>query len=77
MIEQVLTSMTSSAHAKLLEDEEELRRIVDLIPQTIVVLNQDGRAIYANRAALDYTGLSLDEIGSDGFRTRVFHPDDV
>ena len=65
------------SQAKLRQDEEELRRIVDLIPQTIVVLNPDGKAIYANRAALDYTGLSLDEIGSDGFRTRVFHPDDV
>ncbi|MGB0002675.1 MAG: sigma 54-interacting transcriptional regulator [Candidatus Acidiferrales bacterium] len=65
------------SQAKLRQDEEELRRIVDLIPQTIVVLNPDGKAIYTNRAALDYTGLSLDEIGSDGFRTRVFHPDDV
>ena len=45
---------------KLLPDEEELRRIIDLIPQTIVVLNPDGNAIYANRVALEYTGLSLD-----------------
>ena len=45
---------------KLLPDEQELRRIIDLIPQTIVVLNPDGKAIYANRVALEYTGLSLD-----------------
>jgi hypothetical protein len=30
---------------KLLPDEQELRRIIDLIPQTIVVLNPDGKAI--------------------------------
>ena len=65
------------SQAKLRQDEEELRRIVDLIPQTIIVLNPDGGAIYANRTALEYTGLSLDEVTSDGFRARVFHPEDV
>jgi formate hydrogenlyase transcriptional activator len=62
---------------KLLPDEEELRRIIDLIPQTIVVLNPGGKAIYANRVALEYTGLSLDEMRADDFRDRVFHPEDV
>src|SRR5260370_20635404 len=62
---------------KLLQDEQELRRIIDLIPQTIVVLNPDGTAIYANRVALEYTGLSLDEVRADNFRDRVFHPEDV
>src|SRR6266852_9778599 len=40
---------------KLLPDEQELRRIIDLIPQTIVVLSRDGKAIFANRVALEYT----------------------
>ena len=62
---------------KLLPDEQELRRIIDLIPQTIVVLNRDGKAIYANRVALEYTGLSLEEVCADNFRDRVFHPEDV
>jgi len=62
---------------KLLPDEQELRRIIDLIPQTIVVLNPDGKAIYANRVALEYTGLSLDELRADNFRDRVFHPEDI
>jgi PAS domain-containing protein len=62
---------------KLLPDEQELRRIIDLIPQTIVVLNPDGKAIYANRVALEYTGLSLHEVRADNFRDRVFHPEDV
>jgi formate hydrogenlyase transcriptional activator len=62
---------------ELLPDEQELRRIIDLIPQTIVVLNPDGKAIYANRVALEYTGLSLNEVRADNFRDRVFHPEDV
>ena len=62
---------------KLLPDEQELRRIIDLIPQTIVVLSRDGKAIFANRVALEYTGLSLDEVRADNFRDRVFHPEDL
>jgi formate hydrogenlyase transcriptional activator len=65
------------AQGKLRQDEEELRRITDAIPQTIIVLNPDGRARYANRVALEYTGLSLDEVRADNFRARVFHPEDV
>ena len=56
---------------------EELRRMTDAIPQTIIVLNPDGEAIYANRVALEYFGLSLDEVLADDFRARAFHPDDV
>jgi formate hydrogenlyase transcriptional activator len=65
------------AQVKLRQDEEELRRIIDAIPQTIIVLNPDGHALYANRVALEYTGLSLDEVRADDFRARVFHPDDI
>ncbi len=65
------------AEAKLRRDEEELRRMTDAIPQTIIVFNPDGKAIYANRVALEYTGLSLDEVLADDFHARVFHPDDV
>lgn len=59
------------------KSEEELRRITDVIPQTITVLSPEGRANYANRVVLEYTGLSLNEVRADDFRARVFHPDDV
>lgn len=60
-----------------LQDEDELRRIVDLIPQYIVVLDAGGKAIFANRQTLEYTGLSLDEVSAGDFRERLFHPEDV
>jgi formate hydrogenlyase transcriptional activator len=63
--------------AQLRQEREELLRIVDLIPQTIIVLTPDGKAIYANRVALEYTGLSLDEVQAEGFRDRIFHHEDV
>jgi PAS domain-containing protein len=37
---------------KFRQDQQELRRVVDLIPQAIVVLNPHGKAIFANRVAL-------------------------
>ncbi len=58
-------------------DEEELRRITDLIAQSIIVLNPDGSLIYANRFVLDYFGLTLEDVQAQGFRERVFHPEDV
>jgi formate hydrogenlyase transcriptional activator len=65
------------AHERIRHEEQELRRIIDAIPQTIVVLGPDGRTLYANQATLAYTGLALDEMRAADFRTRVFHPDDV
>jgi formate hydrogenlyase transcriptional activator len=62
---------------KLREDERELRRITDAIPHAIVVQDPSGVPLYANQATLDYTGLTLDDIVSPGFRERIFHPDDL
>src|SRR5207245_2783242 len=70
-------SALAVAFEKIKGSEAELRQIVDVIPQAIVVMTPDGKAIYANRATIEYTGLSLDEVRNDGFRSRVFHPEDL
>jgi formate hydrogenlyase transcriptional activator len=62
---------------KLREDERELRRITDLIPQAIVVQDPSGIPIYANQATLDYTGLPAEDVIAPHFRERIFHPDDL
>jgi len=62
---------------KLREDERELRRITDAIPQTIVVLDPSGAPMYANQTALDYTGLTAEDVTSPRFRERIFHPEDL
>jgi formate hydrogenlyase transcriptional activator len=59
------------------KSEHELGRMIDAVANAIVVLNPDGKVTFANRVALDYLGLSLEEVRADGFRTRVFHPDDI
>src|SRR5712691_4922648 len=63
--------------AKLREDEREVRRITDAIPQTIVVQGPDGAPIYANQAVLDYTGLNMEDVITSDFRARIFHPEDL
>jgi formate hydrogenlyase transcriptional activator len=65
------------AEEKLRQDEMELRRIPDAIPQAITVLGPDGTALYANRVALEYTGLTLEDVKTGAYRTLVFHPDDI
>jgi PAS domain S-box-containing protein len=62
---------------KLREDELELRRITDAIPQTIVVLDPSGAPLYANQATLHYTGLTVEDVAAPRFRERIFHPDDL
>ena len=55
--------------------QQELQRLVDAVPQHIVVLYGDGRRLYANQATLDYHGLTLDEFLVEPL-TKCFHPED-
>ena len=63
--------------SKFPEDVGDLRTITDVIRQPIVVLAPDGTTLYANRVALDLTGLNVGEVNAKGFFGRGFHPDDV
>jgi formate hydrogenlyase transcriptional activator len=65
------------AEEKLRQSEENLRTITDTIRQPIVVLAPDGTTLYANRVALDITGLTIEDVKSEGFSARAFHPDDL
>ena len=65
------------AEEKLRQDERELRRITDAIPQAICVLAPDGTILYANEIVLEYTGLSLEDIKADDLRAKLFHPEDL
>ncbi len=61
----------------LKQHEYELRRITDAIPQAIVVHQPDGTPIHANQVTLEYTGLALEDVQAEGFREKIFHPDDL
>ena len=62
---------------KLQQEEADLRTITDAIRQSIVVLAPDGTTLYANRVALDHTGVTPGEVNNEGFLVRAFHPEDI
>jgi PAS domain S-box-containing protein len=64
------------AFLEIKTSEQELRGIVDAIPQLIVVRGPDGSFLYANRSVLEYSGFTVEEVMAPDFRTRLVHPDD-
>ena len=65
------------AQMKLRQDERELRQMADATQLPIIVFSAEGRLLYANRFSLTYGGLSLEDFQRDGWRERVYHPDDI
>jgi formate hydrogenlyase transcriptional activator len=65
------------AEERIRQDEQELRQIVDTVAQLVVFLSPDGRALYANKYALEYTGLSIEDVKAESFRERLFHREDI
>ena len=59
----------------LRKSEEELRQMLDLAPQIVGVLGSRCERLYANRVALAYFGVSLDEWCQRTFESEM-HPDD-
>jgi len=68
-----------AAEEKIREQEMELRQMLDLTPQQVRVYGPGGERLYANRIALDYLGVSLEEwrqTPGHAFRSSLFvHPD--
>jgi PAS domain S-box-containing protein len=64
------------AEEELRRSEMELRQMLDLAPQVIAVYGLSNERLYANRVALDYIGLSLEEWQQASDRGVYFHPDD-
>ena len=69
-----------AAEERIRRQEAEFRQILDLAPQQVRVYGPGGERLYANRIALDYYGVSLEEWQQTtglSFRSSVFvHPDD-
>src|ERR1700758_4340774 len=56
------------------QSEDRLRLVIDTIPTLVWRAGPDGVPDFLNQPALDYTGLSLDQIETRW--PRAFHPDD-
>jgi formate hydrogenlyase transcriptional activator len=66
----------SRREEELRQDERELRRITDAIPQLILVLSPAGHVLHANQLLLEYLGLSLGDLNSPSLQEHIAHPDD-
>jgi PAS domain S-box-containing protein len=64
------------AEEDLRRSEMELRQMLDLTPQLVAIFGPNRERLYANRVALDYFGLNLDEWRKKSDRDEFFHPDD-
>ena len=78
---EVVGAVTDITERKIAEEairrhEAELRQILDLAPQLIAVYGPKRERLYANRAALNYAGLSLEEWQQTQERGAFVHPDD-
>jgi formate hydrogenlyase transcriptional activator len=66
------------AEERIKQDERQLRTIVDFLPQLLVVADAQSRVIYANRAGLEFTGLTLEEtVAHPDVWAEIVHPDDL
>jgi PAS domain S-box-containing protein len=90
---RVLTQVTGRKHAEekmrqaarelkqtqaaLQASERNLMLTIDTIPTFITVSRADGTVLSVNQAALDYHGITLQEVQRGEHRTRFYHPDDV
>ena len=64
--------------ARIRQDERELRTIVDFLPELLAVAEVDGSIVYTNRAALEFTGRSLEEtVGRPNVWSELIHPDEL
>jgi formate hydrogenlyase transcriptional activator len=70
-------TVTKLAEEQIRRNETEFRQIIDAIPQLIVAMSPTGQILYANEAVLQSTGLSLQDVMADDFRSWLFHPDDL
>ena len=65
-----------AAEEKIREKETELTQMLDFAPQLIAVYGPDRERLHANRAALEYSGLSVDEWRQTRALGAFVHPDD-
>jgi formate hydrogenlyase transcriptional activator len=59
------------------EADETLRSIIDAIPGHVFILDRDARYVVSNQQALDYLGLTHEELSGQDVPLQVVHPDDI
>ena len=64
----------------LRQANQELRQLIDFLPQHVIVLDAKGTLVHGNQTLLDFYGRTLEEMQGAGTAERVkrdVHPDDL
>ena len=79
LISSIIRDITDRkrAEVKIRQSEEELRRLIDVIPQQVYVFDPDWTPVFANQREREYTGLTLEESQSNDASARIFHSEDM
>ncbi len=64
------------AEQRISRQEVELRQVLELTPLLVAVFGDDRKRLYANRATLDYFGVTLDQWQAVSDPLWFFHPED-
>src|SRR6185436_2411164 len=65
------------AEEALRASERNLSGMINAIRTLILVLRPDGSVLDVNQGVLYYTGVTLEDMQKEDYRTRFFHPEDV
>lgn len=65
------------AEEALQSNERNLSLLINVIPTLIHVVGPDASVLHVNKAVLDYTGLTLEDVQKEDYRSRVLHPEDM
>jgi PAS domain S-box-containing protein len=71
------TRQLTAVNEELRQTETELRQLIDVIPQQVVVFDSNWSPLFANRRELEYTGLTLQQVQSRDAVAKTFHPEDL
>jgi steroid delta-isomerase-like uncharacterized protein len=65
------------AEEELQASERNLSLTINTIPTFIQVSRPDGTVLSVNQAVLDYHGITLQDVQTEDFRARFYHPEDA
>ncbi|WP_433969877.1 PAS domain-containing protein [Tunturiibacter gelidiferens] len=69
------TTAQKAAELALQQSEQQMQRMMDTVPSMLWSVAPDGRAVFINEKARDYTGLTVDQIQDWGW-IQVIHPEE-
>lgn len=75
-MQQNLEILNRQVHEKK-KGEENLRSILESVPQITFTASADGEIVFFNKYALTYLGLSIDEANSQIDWKKIIHPDEL